>query len=125
MASSEPWTGQVAGSSTLASIEIDTAVIDSASARGKQYNMPSSTLQYKDTYDTNIYRPSSLALISRLLNILSMPIQPDFVTIMTWNDGPESYYVGNIWPEQNTDSDPARYVQAGSRWDHSGWRQLI
>ncbi|KAF7337109.1 Glucan endo-alpha-glucosidase agn1 [Mycena venus] len=134
--------GQVAGSLTQGSIEIDTAVINAASSRGKQYNMPLSTLQYKDAYNTNIYRPGDLSgnlnldlcvlvltthadLPNRMLNILSMPIQPDFVTVITWNDGPESHYVGNIWPEQNTDSDPARYVTSGSRWDHSGWQQLI
>ncbi|KAJ7489019.1 glycosyl hydrolase family 71-domain-containing protein [Mycena latifolia] len=117
--------GQTAGSASQGSIEIDLAVLDSAVERGKQYNMPLSALQYKNAYGTNIYRQGDLTLVKRMANIIGMTTKPDFVTVITWNDGPESHYVGNVWPEQNTDSDPARYVTAGTRWDHGGWRSLI
>lgn len=39
-------------------------------------------------------------------NILNMGTQPDWIVVQTWNDGPESHYIGNLWPEQNTDSQP-------------------
>lgn len=29
-------------------------------------------------------------------NILGMPTQPDFIEYLTWNDGPESHYIGNL-----------------------------
>ncbi|KAJ7824663.1 glycosyl hydrolase family 71-domain-containing protein [Mycena olivaceomarginata] len=111
------------GSASQGSDEIDVAVFNAATQRGKAYNMPLSTLQYKDSYGTNIYRPGDLNLVKRMENILRL--QPQFVTIISWNDGPESHYIGNIWPEQNTDAEPARYVCAGSRWDHGGLRPLI
>jgi len=41
-----------------------------------------------------------------MANILSMATAPDWVVIQTWNDGPESHYIGNLWPEQNTDAQP-------------------
>ncbi|KAJ7354711.1 glycoside hydrolase [Mycena albidolilacea] len=118
------------GSVSQGSDEIDVAVHNAAMKRGKAYNMPLSSLQYKNSvrslraqYGTNIYRPGDLTLVKRMVNILSL--QPDFVTIISWNDGPESHYIGNIWPEQNTDAEPARYVCAGPRWDHGGLRPLI
>ncbi|KAJ7832046.1 glycoside hydrolase [Mycena olivaceomarginata] len=111
------------GSASQGSDEIDVAVMTAATKRGKAYNMPLSTLQYKDSYGTNIYRPGDLTLVKRMENILRL--QPQFVTIISWNDGPESHYIGNIWPEQNTDAEPARYVSAGRRWNHSGLRPLI
>lgn len=42
------------------------------------------------------------------------------------NDGPESHYVGNLWPEQNTDTMPKIYAMGDkSREAHKGWRNLI
>ncbi|KAJ6565183.1 glycosyl hydrolase family 71-domain-containing protein [Mycena vulgaris] len=119
--------GQSKGSASQGSIEVDLTLLKSARARGKTYNMPISSLQYKNAYSTSVYREGDLTLVKRLLNIVSLgpDLAPDFVTIITWNDGPEGHYVGNIWPEQNTDDDPARYVYAGTRWDHGAWRPLI
>lgn len=37
---------------------------------------------------------------------MGVSFQPDLIQVQTWNDGPESHYIGNIWPEQNTDSIP-------------------
>ncbi|KAJ7346999.1 glycoside hydrolase [Mycena albidolilacea] len=116
------------GSVSQGSDEIDVAVHNAAMKRGKAYNMPLSTLQYKNSahcarHGTNIYRPGDLNLVKRMENILR--IQPDFVTIISWNDGPESHYIGDIWPKQNTDAEPARCVCAGTRWDHGGLRPLI
>lgn len=93
-------------------------------------------------YYTNVYRPGELALPKRMENILNMAQRPDYVCVITWvyhlllptrtrmlklaqNDGPESHYIGNIWPEQNTDPDPARYVTSAKEWSHKGWLPLI
>lgn len=56
-------------------------------------------------------------------NLLSMKSLPDYVEYLTWNDGPESHYIGNIWSEQNSDEDPGRY--ANSQFDHKGWQPLL
>lgn len=53
-------------------------------------------------------------------NILNMEFLPDFVIVQTWNDGPEAHNMGNLWPEQNTDLQPAFYME-----DHSRWQPLI
>jgi len=55
-----------------------------------------------------------------MANILSMATRPDFIQIQTWNDGPESHNIGNLWPEQNTDVQPSYYMQ-----QHDGWKSLI
>jgi len=39
------------------------------------------------------------------------------------NDGPESHYIGNLWLEQNNDTQPLKY--ANSHWSHAGWQPLI
>lgn len=60
-------------------------------------------------------------------NILGMSDKPEYVQILTWvsnpfslmpkthtnsnqNDGPESHYIGHIWPEQNNDTVPNVYA---------------
>lgn len=53
-----------------------------------------------------------------------MSTQPDFIQILTWNDGPESHYIGNVWPEQNTDTQPAAYMN-NDEWSHKGWQDLV
>ncbi|KAL1697513.1 glycoside hydrolase [Schizophyllum commune] len=116
---------EYAGSESPGSIEIDKAVIEDAKSHGKGYMMGLSPLQYKSAYYTNVYRPGELALPKRMENILNMAQRPDYVCVITWNDGPESHYIGNIWPEQNTDPDPARYVTSAKEWSHKGWLPLI
>ncbi|KAL3419640.1 glucan endo-alpha-glucosidase agn1 [Phlyctema vagabunda] len=111
-------------------VDLDTQVIEGSElgpgtkAHGKSYMMPLSTLQYKDAYATNVYRPGGLNLIKRMENILKMPTQPDFVQLITWNDGPESHYIGNLWPEQNTDAEPNVYMRPGKA-SHTAWQPLI
>ncbi|KAF7336343.1 Glucan endo-alpha-glucosidase agn1 [Mycena venus] len=119
--------GEIVGSASQGSIETDLVILKSARSRGKLYNIPVSSLQYKNAYSTTVYREGDLNLIKRMGNILQLgpDLAPDFVTILTWNDGPEGHYVGNIWPEQNNDAEPARYVTSAPRWDHWGWLSLI
>ncbi|KAJ7181314.1 glycoside hydrolase [Mycena crocata] len=120
----DPITGKpYAGSVSAGSIEIDQAVINSAKSRNKGYNMGFSALQYKNAYSTNVYRNGGM--MARMANMLNMSPRPDFATALTWNDGPESHYIGSIWSEQNTDADPARYVTADPLWSHAAWRPII
>lgn len=102
----------------------DLPVIKGTVAHDKGYMIALSSLQYKDSYGGNYYRAGDLNLPTRMQNILTMSPQPDFVEIITWNDGPESHYIGTIWPEQNTN--PAAGIYANqSSWPHNAWEPLI
>ncbi|EEU34917.1 uncharacterized protein NECHADRAFT_79819 [Fusarium vanettenii 77-13-4] len=87
----------------------------------KKYMIGLSPLQYKDAYDTNIYRAGDLNLPTRMQNILANRDDIYYVNVLTWNDGPESHYVGSIWPEQNTDPEPAHYMKL----PHKGWQRVL
>lgn len=56
-------------------------------------------------------------------NILKMNPRPNYVQINTWNDGPESHYIGNLYKGQNEDFWPAKY--SGADWPHTGWQSLV
>jgi glucan endo-1,3-alpha-glucosidase len=43
-----------------------------------------SMLQYKDAYGANVYRGGELNLPKRMEGIMGMPIQPDYVQVITW-----------------------------------------
>jgi glucan endo-1,3-alpha-glucosidase len=69
----------------------------------------------------NWYRIGEDNLPQRLQQVLSL--QPDFVEIITWNDGGESHFIGNVWPEQIACcSDIQAYADG---FDHSGWQQVF
>ncbi|CAG8983304.1 hypothetical protein HYALB_00007432 [Hymenoscyphus albidus] len=93
-------------------------------SHGKTYIMPMSTLQYKNAYNTNVYREGGLNLVQRMKETLAMPNGPGFIQVITWNDGPESHYIGNLWPEQNSDAEPALYASS-TKGNHKGWQPLI
>lgn len=40
------------------------------------------------------------------------------------NDGPESHYIGNLWLEQNNDTQPGLYATQADA-PHTGWQPLI
>ncbi|KAI9834977.1 MAG: hypothetical protein M1819_002700 [Sarea resinae] len=123
-------------------ISPDLTVINGTASRNKTYMMPLSALQYKNSYGANVYRGGELNLPRRMAKILHMSPQPEFVEVISWvrrrrsllecpksnhwkqNDGPESHYIGNIWPEQNTDSQPALYATQATA-PHNGWGGLI
>ncbi|QDS76562.1 hypothetical protein FKW77_006819 [Venturia effusa] len=105
-------------------ISLDRTVQAAALSRGKTYMMALSALQYKNAYDMNWYRLGDLNLPTRMAGILSMSPTPDFVEVITWNDGPESHYIGNIWPEPNTDALPMLYEAPGLA-PHDAWQPLI
>ncbi|KAK8028608.1 carbohydrate-binding module family 24 protein [Apiospora marii] len=91
---------------------------------GAEYMIPLSPLQYKAAYKTNLYRLGDMGLPVRMENILAMNPRPNYVQFQTWNDGPESHYIGDIWPEQNHDYQPWKYMNP-DRYDHSGWQPLV
>ncbi|KAJ7772793.1 glycosyl hydrolase family 71-domain-containing protein [Mycena olivaceomarginata] len=120
----DPSTGKpYAGSPSPGSILIDSPIASTASQKGKGYNIGFSLLQYKNAYNTNVYRDGGL--MQRMVNILNLNPPPTFATALTWNDGPESHYIGPIWGEQNTDTDPARYVNNGPVWSHTALLSII
>ncbi|KAL7946861.1 glycoside hydrolase [Trichoderma barbatum] len=105
-------------------VSVDVSVLRAAHDHGKRYMIGVSPLQYKDSYGTNIYRVGDLNLPTRMANILNMNPAPDFVQFQTWNDGPESHYIGTLWPEQNTDSEPSAYANE-AHWSHTAWQPLV
>ncbi|KAL1739610.1 glycosyl hydrolase family 71-domain-containing protein [Schizophyllum fasciatum] len=111
---------EYAGSESPGSIEIDNAVIEDAKAKGKGYMMGAFAMPF--------YNPSADQFAQGSAHCSTrapMSTRPDYICVITWNDGPESHYVGNIWPEQNTDPDPARYVTSAKEWSHKAWLPLI
>lgn len=75
-------------------------------------------------YGTNIYRLGDLNLPARMNNILGMDPRPDFVQFITFNDGPEAHYIGNLWPEAGADDASSSYANM-DQWSHDGWRPLV
>lgn len=102
-------------------VSLDNTVKGGASARGKSYMAGLSMLQYKDSYGVNAYRRGELNLPKRMEGILNMSPLPEFVEIITWNDAPESHYIGNIWSEANFDPEPQRYINV----DHTAIQPLL
>ncbi|OJD38735.1 glycoside hydrolase family 71 [Diplodia corticola] len=102
------------GLSNTQSIAADVVQVDSTASQNKTYMIGMSMLQYKNSYGANIYRAGEENLSWRIHNILNMsatsPSSPTFAQLLTWNDGPESHYLGTIWPEMNNDTDPSRYA---------------
>ncbi|KAI1083428.1 glycosyl hydrolase family 71-domain-containing protein [Whalleya microplaca] len=109
------------GGSFPGDISPDEPVIQGVLKRNKHYMIGLSPIQYKNAYETNIYRQGQLNLPERMFEILEHANDIQYVDLITWNDGPESHYVGNIWPEQNDDVAPNLYMKAS----HTGWQRLI
>ncbi|KAI0006688.1 glycosyl hydrolase family 71-domain-containing protein [Xylariaceae sp. FL0662B] len=109
------------GGSFPGDISPDKPVIQGVLKRHKYYMIGLSPLQYKNAYSTNIYRPGQLNLPERMFEILEHSNDIQYVNVITWNDGPESHYIGNIWPEQNDDVAPNLYMKSS----HTGWQKLI
>jgi glucan endo-1,3-alpha-glucosidase len=63
----------------------------------------------------NWYRRGELNIAQRIPQIMSL--KPDFVEFLTWNDGGESSYIGNVWPEAIQGSNVHGYID---NFDHSG-----
>ncbi|SCV50154.1 uncharacterized protein FFFS_09366 [Fusarium fujikuroi] len=105
-------------------VSIDVPVLAGAHKHDKLYMMGLSPLQYKNAYGAHVYRQGDMNLPKRMVNILNMDPQPDYVQFQTWNDGPEAHYIGNLWAEQNNDTQPYFYANQET-WDHTGWQPLV
>lgn len=53
-------------------------------------------------------------------SIIKLPVSASFV--LTFST--QSHYIGNIWPEQNTDFAPSLYMSS-TKGNHKGWQPLI
>ncbi|KAF9883043.1 hypothetical protein FE257_004297 [Aspergillus nanangensis] len=110
------------GGPTHVSSAGDEAVMEFAHNAGKDYMMGLSSLQYKDMSDT-WYRIGEANLPQRMEQILSL--QPEFTELITWNDGGESHYIGNLW-EEGYDTAPEILEYANmADWPHDAWQPLI
>ncbi|RAK77969.1 uncharacterized protein BO72DRAFT_376165 [Aspergillus fijiensis CBS 313.89] len=102
----------------------DQVIIDAAENEGASYMIPLSLMQYKNSYSTNVYRQGETNFMQRLHDILEIESDAlEFVEYITWNDGPEGHYIGNLWPEQNTDAAPNNY--ANDIWPHYALQPII
>ena len=80
-----------------------------------------SPILFKHYAGQNWYRRGEQNLEFRMPELLQD--QPDMIEIQTWNDAPESHYIGNIWDEPNTDNTEA---QAWFKdYDHKGFQQVL
>ncbi|KAK0638185.1 Glucan endo-1 [Lasiodiplodia hormozganensis] len=111
------------GDRNTADMNLDKTVANGARDRKKAYMIGLSMLQYKNAYGARLWRAGEDLLTQRMKNILNMNPQPEYVEILTWNDGPEGHYIGNLWPEQNGDAQPAAY--ANSRAQHWSIQPLL
>jgi glucan endo-1,3-alpha-glucosidase len=50
-----------------------------------------------------------------------LAVKPPFIEILTWNDGPESTYIGNVWPYSIENSPSHAYIDD---FNHTGWQTL-
>lgn len=114
-----PWTGET---DTNVTTSVDQQYLSGAQAAGKTFMMAISPLQFKHlSPDQNWYRSGGMNLALRMQQVLSM--QPDFLEILTWNDGGESHYLGQYWPQ--TIMATANYSIYTDEYDHSGWQNLV
>ena len=102
--------------------DLDNEYLQAAHSAGKTFMMSLSPLQFKHLgQGQNWFRGGSLNFPQRMQQILEL--QPDFVEIISWNDGGESHYLGKYWPQ--TVAPGANYTTYTDGFDHSGWQNLI
>ncbi|KAF9877167.1 hypothetical protein CkaCkLH20_05433 [Colletotrichum karsti] len=112
------------GSAYVGDISVDKLVAVGAHNHSKLYMVPLSPLQYKNSYKTNVYRDGRNGMPMRMDRILGSLNEADFVQFLTWNDGPESHYIAELWPEQNSDAQPWLYMNQ-NMFDHTAWQPLV
>lgn len=92
-----------------------------ANSEGKIRIAGLSPLLFKHYQGQNWYRRGEENLEYRMAELLED--QPDMIEIQTWNDAPESHYIGNIWDEPNTNNVEAQSWYKG--FDHTGYWQVL
>lgn len=58
-----------------------------------------------------------------MTEILAMPLPPDYVEVLTWNDAGESHYIGPLHSE-GIPPEQLAYSNETS-WPHKGWQPVI
>ncbi|KAF9888531.1 hypothetical protein FE257_008638 [Aspergillus nanangensis] len=117
------WPQSIHGPENISSVG-DQAVMDYAHAAGKSYMMGLSAVQYKNLFGDSWYRVGEVNLPQRMGQILEM--KPEFTEFMTWNDGGESHYIGNMWPEAYATDLPEILLYANTeQWPHYAWQPLV
>ncbi|KAF1979908.1 hypothetical protein BU23DRAFT_563267 [Bimuria novae-zelandiae CBS 107.79] len=76
---------------------------------------------FKHYAGQNWYRRGEQNLEFRIPELLADA--PDMIEIQTWNDAPESHYIGNIWDEPNAGNAEAKTWYEG--FDHRGYQQVL
>ncbi|KAI8298124.1 hypothetical protein K4K61_012023 [Colletotrichum sp. SAR11_59] len=112
------------GSKSPGDVSLDLSIAQGAHNHSKLYMVPLSFLQYKNSYNVSVYRAGLHALPMRMKGILDKMDQADFVQYLTWNEGPESHYIAELWPEQNSDAQPWLYMNQ-KMFDHTALQPLI
>ncbi|EQB48340.1 hypothetical protein CGLO_12428 [Colletotrichum gloeosporioides Cg-14] len=112
------------GSKSPGDVSLDISIAQGAHNHSKLYMVPLSLLQYKNSYNVSVYRAGLHALPMRMKGILDQMDQADFVQYLTWNDGPESHYIAELWPEQNSDAQPWLHMNQ-KMFDHTALQPLI
>lgn len=97
--------------------------MSAAKTAEKLFILGMSPLQFKhmDASDNNWYRRGESNFELRIEQALAL--QPDMIELQTWNDGGESHYMGNLWPEPLTNSPAIRAYTDG--YDHTGYQQIL
>ncbi|EFP74200.2 hypothetical protein PGT21_035773 [Puccinia graminis f. sp. tritici] len=90
-----------------------------AKKNGKLYMASVSPCFYTHYSDKNfMFKSDNNLYINRWEELIAMPIQPDFIQIVSWNDYGESHYIGPI----------AGSPPAGTSWisgfDHQAWLDM-
>ncbi|PLB53945.1 hypothetical protein P170DRAFT_504814 [Aspergillus steynii IBT 23096] len=116
------WPGST-GSPVNVSSEGDQKVMEYAHGSNKGYMMPLSPIQYKNTGDGHWYRIGEVNLPQRMTQILDL--KPDFTEFITWNDGGESHYIGNLWSESYTTVPEIVEYANTDKFPHFAWQPLI
>lgn len=117
-----PWAGTVPSNVSITSDEL---VQTAGTLLDKSYMISLSTLQYKHLPSQNLhwYRAGEVTLPQRMTQILAMPVQPDYVEVLTWNDAGESHYIGSLHAEGIP---PEQLAYANSTdWPHEAWQPVI
>ena len=117
------WPGQFAGNVITDSSTTDDAVWKQAisNSQNKIRIAGLSPFLFKHYATQNWYRRGEQNLEYRMPELLKD--QPDMIEIMTWNDAPESHYIGNVWEEPNTGNTEAKEWYMG--FDHRGYQQVL
>ncbi|CRG88942.1 hypothetical protein PISL3812_05977 [Talaromyces islandicus] len=114
------WPGVNSGKVNV-SDSVDATVLGDAHSASKVYMMPLSTFQFKHLDSSqNWYRRGESNIVDRMAQVLSL--QPELVEVITWNDGGEGHYIGNVWEEAISTSTIGNFTNGLS---HDGWQTLI